>query len=155
MLCSLAESQIQNFLLESSRLMLRSTARFIGEMDELFIADLDKGIAEGRVVRDGEIGRQSPRGGGPDNDRDARPPDNRELYINTLADVVFVFDFRLGQRGAAWDAPIDRFLAAIDKTLCHDIREKPEFVRFIFLVQRQVGIEPITQATQTDELSAL
>lgn len=49
MLCVLAESQIQNFTLYSSRLIMRSTARYIGEMerhgqirdDKLLFRDLD------------------------------------------------------------------------------------------------------------------
>ncbi len=81
-----------------------------------------------------------------------RLADDGELHENALADVVLIFDFGFGQRGAARDAPVNRLLAAIDKALFHNVGEQAQFVGFVFLVQREVRILPIAQDAEAFEL---
>ena len=69
--------------------------------------------------------------------------------------MVIVFDLGFSQRGAARDAPIDRFLAAINETLLHDVGEQAQLVRFVFLGQREVGMIPVAEHAQPLELRAL
>jgi hypothetical protein len=123
--------------------------------DELLLAHLHERVAERGVVGDGEVRGQRPRRGRPDDDVHAGPTDDRELHEHALADVIGVFDFRLRQRGARRDAPVNRLLAAIDETLLDDVREQAQFVGFVFLVQREVGILPIAQHAEAFELHAL
>ena len=82
-------------------------------------------------------------------------PTTGNFTIHALADVVVVFDFGLGQRGAARDAPIHRLLAAIDKTLLHDVGEQAQFVGLVFLVEREIRIFPIAEHAEALELRAL
>ena len=81
--------------------------------------------------------------------------DQRELHIHALADMVLVFHFGLGQGGAARDAPIDRLLAAIDEALLDDVGEQAQFVRLVFLGERQVRVVPVPEHAEPLELGAL
>jgi hypothetical protein len=78
-----------------------------------------------------------------------------ELHIDGLADVVGVFHLGLGERGAAGDAPIHGLLAAIDEALRDEVREEAQFVRLVFLVEREVGILPVAEDAEALELGAL
>ena len=69
--------------------------------------------------------------------------------------MVFVFDFGLGERGAAGDAPINRLFAAVNEILLHDIRKQPQLVGLVFLIQGEVRVVPITQHAKALELFAL
>ena len=123
--------------------------------DERLGAHPNLRVTEGGIVGHCQIRGQCPRGCRPDQDRGVRVADDREPHIDTLADVVQVLDFRLGQRRPARDAPIDRFLAAINKTPLDDVREQAQFVRFIFLVEREVRMVPIAEHAEALELRAL
>ena len=81
--------------------------------------------------------------------------DHGEFHKHALADVVVVFHFGLGQRGAAGNAPINRLFAAINKAFLHDVGEQAQFVGLVFLVQREIRIVPIAQHAQAFELGAL
>ena len=69
--------------------------------------------------------------------------------------MVLVFDFGLGERGTARNAPINGLFAAINKPLLDDVGEQTQFVGFVFLVQREIRIFPITQHPEAFELDAL
>src|SRR5258707_8204906 len=69
--------------------------------------------------------------------------------------MVVVFDFGFGQRRVTRNAPVNGFLAAINKASLDNVGEQTQFVRFVFLVQREVGIVPIAEDTQAFELFAL
>ena len=71
--------------------------------------------------------------------------DQWKFYVDALADVVLIFDLRFGQGGAAGDAPVNRFLAAINETLLDDVGKQPQLIGFIFLVQGEIRIVPIAQ----------
>jgi hypothetical protein len=123
---------------------------------EHFFADADERVVEGGVVSDREIGGQSPRRRGPDQDVSVWVAEDWELHVDALRNVVFIFDFGFGEGGAARDAPIDRLLSAIDETLIHDVREHAEFLGFVFLCsERQIRIFPIAEHAEAAKLRAL
>ncbi len=107
------------------------------------------------IVSDGEVRGQRPGRRRPDDDERVRLADDGKFHEHALADVVVIFDFGLGQRGAAGNAPIHRLFAAIDKALFHDVGEQPQFVRLVFLVQREIRIFPIAEDAEALELRAL
>src|SRR4051794_3364079 len=113
---------------------------------------MDERVAEGRVVRYSQIGRQRPRSCRPNDDGGARPIDDGELYIDALADVVTILDFSFSEGRAARDAPINRFLTAINKALLDNVRKEPQFVGFIFFVEGQIRVLPFTKNAQTFKL---
>src|SRR5216117_1230276 len=115
---------------------------------------MDQRVAEGGVVSHREIGWQRPGSRGPDYDVGSGPIDDRKLYINALTYVVPILDFSFRQGRAAGYAPINRFLAAINKTLLDDIRKEPQFVGFVFLVERQIRLFPFTKNTEAFKLLA-
>ena len=82
-------------------------------------------------------------------------PTTGKFHEHALADVILIFDFGFGQRGAAGNAPIHRLFAAINKALGHDVREQAQFVGLVFLVQREIRIFPIAKDAQPFELRAL
>ena len=116
---------------------------------------LNLGVVQFGIERHCHIGWQCPGSGRPDQHEGVRFPLELELHINTRADVVSVFDFRLGKGRLTRDAPVDGFLSTIDETLVNEIGEEAQFSRFIRLVQGQVGLVPFTQNTQPLELFAL
>src|SRR5208337_1418384 len=120
-----------------------------------FTADFDLDVLELVVVRHGQIGRERPRGGRPDEDKRAGFANDRKFHVNALADVVVVFHLGLGQRGAAGNAPIDRFFAAIHETFFDDVGKQAQFVGFVFLVQGEIRIVPIAQHAEAFELGPL
>ena len=82
-------------------------------------------------------------------------PDHRKLHVDALADMILVFDLSLRQRSSARNAPIDRLLPAVNKSLLNDICEQTKFIGFVFLVQREVRIVPIAKNSQALELRSL
>ena len=72
-----------------------------------------------------------------------------------MADMIGIFNFGFSESGAARDAPVDWLFAAINKALIDDVREEPEFIGFVFLVESQVGIIPIAKDAEAFELGAL
>ncbi len=82
-------------------------------------------------------------------------PTTGNFTKHALADVVLIFHLRLGERGAAGNAPVNRLLAAIDKTLGHDVGEQAQFVGLVFLVEREIRILPIAKHAKAFELRAL
>ena len=80
---------------------------------------------------------------------------NWKLYIHTLADVILILHLGLGQRRTARDAPVNRLLAAIDKSLLNQVGEQTQFLRLVSGVQREVWVVPLAQHTKPLELLAL
>ena len=119
------------------------------------VVGLHVGVEKVRVEGDREIRGQGPRRGGPDDDVGVRLALQAVAHIHALAHVIGVFDLRLGQRGAARDAPIHGLFPAIDEALLDEVREQAQFVGLVFFVQREVGIFPIAQHAEALELRAL
>ena len=81
---------------------------------------------EGAVVRNG------PGSGGPDDGGNvgaefcgfaACAADERELYPDARARVIFVFDFGFGERSGIVNAPIDGFPTAVDVAIFDEVEE--------------------------------
>src|SRR6185369_7295670 len=58
--------------------------------NQLFFSYLHQRIAERRVIRHRQVGRERPRRGGPNYDGGFRMAQQRELYVNALADMIFI-----------------------------------------------------------------
>ena len=96
----------------------------LGQDVDLARIDLDGGVGEVRVQRDGEVRGQRPGGGRPDDHRHRFPGErraelgqlvpDRELHVHGGRAFVLVLDLGLGQRGLAGEAPVDGLLAADD-----------------------------------------
>src|SRR3989442_1836952 len=123
--------------------------------DKSLIADADLRVAERGIVSNSEIGRQRPWCRRPDQDAGVRRADHRKFDVDTLADMVVVFDFGFGQRRAAGNTPVNGFLAAINKALLDNVSEQTQFVCFVIVVQCEIGIVPIAEDTEAFELLAL
>ena len=121
----------------------------------VFFADARLDIRKLLVVSDGQIRGEGPGSRRPNHEERAGPAHHRKFHINALADVVVIFHLGFGQRGAAGDAPIHRLFAAIHEPPGHEVGKQAKLVRFVFLVERQVGILPIAQNAQALELRAL
>ena len=119
------------------------------------VVGLDVGVEEAGVERDGEIRRQRPRRGGPDDDVGVRLVLQAVAHIHALAHMIGVLDLGLGQRGAARDAPIYGLFPAIDEALLDEVREEAQFVGLVFFVQREVRIFPVAEHAEALELHAL
>ena len=107
------------------------------------------------VVGDGQVGGQCPRVVVQMRMFVFWLADDGEFHIDALADVVLIFHFGFGQRGAAGDAPINRFFAAINEAFLDDVREEPQFIGFVFLVQCEIGVFPIAEYAEALELHSL
>lgn len=123
--------------------------------DIRFITDLNERVIKGGVVGDCEIRGERPGGGRPDEDERIRMTHERELHVDALADVIGVFDFSISKCGAAGNAPVNGFLAAINEALIDDIGEHAEFIRFVFLIESKIWILPVAENAEAFKLRAL
>jgi hypothetical protein len=114
------------------------------------------------------VGRDGPRGGGPDHDeavigrqlvRPKAAPACRfgelEADVDGRIALVLVFHFRFGQRRAAVEAPVDRLQAAVDIAFFQQLAEGAQFVGLVGVVHGQVRVLPFAQHAQADEVLAL
>ena len=69
--------------------------------------------------------------------------------------VRLVFHLRLGQRGSAVDAPVDRFLAAVDEVLLDELPEGADDSRLVGVAHRQVRLLPGAEDAEATESVAL
>src|SRR6266571_43981 len=114
------------------------------------------------MKRESAVVRQRPRSRGPDhrayitaNFRYAAlaATDEAKLHPDGGARVIFIFDFRLSQRSAVIDAPIDRLAAAIDVTLLHEIEKRACDGGLIVRAHGQIGIVPPPENPEPLEIS--
>jgi hypothetical protein len=91
-----------------------------------------------------------PKGGGQLGGLGAQEGDVQRLRL-----LVGVFDFELGQRGAAVEAPVDGLEATVDVAALHDLLERADFVGFVAEVHGAVGMGPVGQHAQALEVGAL
>ena len=128
------------------------------------VTDLDKGVFHGGVQTGGHVGGQRPGGGGPDHDPrlvqlDAMFRQNalgvgRQLiaHIDGIALILGVLDFRLGQRGTVFRAPVDGLHALVDIALFSHFAENLHLPCLKLRAQRQIGIFKIALHTKALEL---
>jgi len=127
------------------------------------VAELVGDVGEVRVRRDGQVGRQGPRGGGPDHQPGLLAG---QLGIGQVAlqiegdvdrrrGVIRVLHLRLGQRGVVGDAPVDRLLAAVEVALGRGLGEGPDDLRLVLLVHGEVRLVPAREQAEPLELALL
>ena len=127
-----------------------------GHADEQrLFADADQLVVEPGIVGDGEVGRQCPRRGRPDQQVHVCLAHDREFHINALADMILIFDLRFGQRRAARDAPVYRFFAAINKPLVDQLGEQPQLLSLVLGMERKVRVVPFAEHAEPLELLTL
>ena len=80
-----------------------------------------------------------------------------ELEPDVDGGIAFfrVFHFRLGQRRLAVEAPVDGLQAAVDIAFFQQLAQRAQFVRFIAVRHRQIGVVPLAQHAQTDKVFLL
>ena len=126
---------------------------------------LHRRVFEARIVGDRHVRRDGPRRGGPDHreylaagqcgvDR-GRVREKRKPHPDGRAVMVRVLHFRLGQRRAILDAPVDRLQALVDVTLIQEIHERAGDHGLILRAHREIGIFPAPQHAQPLEILPL
>ncbi|MNM92966.1 hypothetical protein D3C81_1053220 [compost metagenome] len=143
-------------------------------LDQLFsqhqqaLAGVDQGVLEFRVDIQGLVGRDGPRGGGPDHDggrlgqrSEAEGSSqlglvgNREGNVDGLRFLVGVLDFGLGQGRTAIEAPVHRLQALEHEALLDHLGQGTDFTGLVGEIHGLVRVVPVTQHTQADELGLL
>ena len=116
---------------------------------------------------DREVGRQRPRRGRPDHQREPlaleprielaapRVVDQRQLDVDARRAVVLVLDLGLGERGAVARAPHDRLLAAVEVTAARELRQRAGDRALVARIERQVRVLPVAEHAEPLELAAL
>ncbi|MNS34601.1 hypothetical protein D3C72_667290 [compost metagenome] len=124
-------------------------------------------VLEGGVEADGDVGRQRPGGGGPDDqvhglvdlgelgDHSLRGHLERELDVDARAHVLVVLDLGLGQGGLAVRAPVDGLQATVDVALLGHLPEDLDLLGLVSRVHGQVGVLPVGHDAQSAELGLL
>ncbi|MCY1358159.1 hypothetical protein D9M69_446840 [compost metagenome] len=133
-----------------------------------FVADVDQGVVEFRVNVQRLVGRDGPRGGGPDHDRgrlaQRRQTEsgsqlgfigNREGHVDGRGLLIFVLDFRFGQGRTTVEAPVHRLQALEHETALDDFGQGTDFTGLVLEVHGLVRVGEVTQHTQADELGLL
>ena len=120
------------------------------------------------MERDRLVGRQRPRGGGPDDDLDrlvdgrdveaASELDavgHREADVDRRRGLVLVLDLGLGECRAAVDAPVHRLGALVEVAGPLDLPQHAQGVGLELEVHGAVGVVPVAQHAQADEVGLL
>src|SRR5882762_8532224 len=114
------------------------------------------------MKRQRPVMRDGPWSGGPDDSTNiipdlrsfaGAPADNSEFYPDGRAGMVFVLDFRLGQRGGIMNAPIHRFAPAIDVTAFHEIEKRSGDGGLVVEAHGQVRVVPAAEDAQPLEVA--
>nr|GEU28492.1 hypothetical protein [Tanacetum cinerariifolium] len=115
------------------------------------------------------VGRDGPRGGGPDDDKAVLGGQLRQVErfgqlvelgkleadVDGRIALLVVFHFRLGQRRLAVEAPVHRFQAAVHIAFFQQLAERAQFVGLVRVVHGQIRILPLAQHAQADKVLAL
>ena len=133
--------------------------------------DLQQHVFLFRVECNREIGGQGPGSRGPDQYRYRPLPgtvglglhgcdecvriDHREAYVDGGRGFILVIDFGFGQRRAAVGAPVHGLVTAYHMSIFDNLAERTHDVGLGFVFHRQVGVKPVTQHAETDEIEAL
>ena len=147
---------------------LAHTVNQIPGDDEVAAAVVDEGVFEFGVNRNRENGGNCPRCGRPDDDiRSGRcggkPHAAGEVggITHGIADIdgirgfVFVFNFRLGQRGAAVQTPVDRLETAHHMAISDNLAQGADDARFRLRLHGEIGVRPIAEDAEADEIGLL
>ncbi len=117
-----------------------------------------------RMHTDRLVGRQCPRRRSPDHGigvighRDAKRLAQHSLVHHLETDIdrrrvlVLVLDFGFCQRGTAIHAPMHRFAALIQVAVFVNVAERAHDIGLGAVIHGQVGVIPIAQHAETDEI---
>ena len=133
-----------------------------GHQERTFaMTDLD--VFEFRMHGDGEVSRQGPRRGGPDDN--GKWVRGRELLGSGISDrerdpdgmrtLVFILDLGLSEGRLARDGPVHRLLRTVDETLLDEASEALENLGFVRGIHRAVFGLPVGEDAEALELPAL
>jgi hypothetical protein len=136
-----------------------------GKDHHFVIAGVNGNIIEIRMERDGQIGRNGPGCGGPDDNGNHFSMEDRanltqvgyhgELNKNGRGCVDFIFHFRFRKGGPAGDAPVDRFFAPVHAPVEGKSPEFPYDRCLISVIHGEIRIVPLSQNTEAFELLSL
>ena len=84
-----------------------------------------------------------------------RVGDESEAHPDGRAGVVVILDFGFGQRGAVFDAPVDRLEALIDIAAVQELDERAGDHGLVVRAHREIGIFPLAEHAQALEILAL
>ena len=110
------------------------------------VADLDPGVGDVRVDRDGVVAGQGPGGGGPDQHRLtgrlAVISEEREAHVDRRVDDVLVAerDLMRGERGAATRAVRGDAMALVELVVLEESLQRPPDRLDVVVVKRYVGV---------------
>ena len=138
--------------------------------DQRAFGCVDQVIVKFGVGADGFVGRQGPRSGRPDHGERWRTQMRQAESLGDLfrmigmhfeSDVdgrgifVLVLDFRFGQRRAAVQAPVDRLQTLVEVAFFQNLAERTDLVGFGLEGHRQVGVVPLAENAEADEVLLL
>ncbi len=139
----------------------------LGQHQQAF-GRVDQRVAQLGMHVERLVGRDGPRGGGPDHGEgflaQRRQAEGRsepfglgaqEGHVQRLRLLVGVLDLELGQRRAAVEAPVHGLETPVHVAAVHDLLERPDLVGLVAEVHRQVGVGPVAQHAQALEIGAL
>ena len=84
-----------------------------------------------------------------------RPRHERELHKNRRILTVRVLHFSLGQRRLCSGAPVHRLLALVHQPLLDEACKRPDHLRLVCRIERQIWMLPLAQHPKPLELPAL
>ena len=135
----------------------------LGHDIHLSVGGLEEHVVKAGVEADGQVARDGPGGGGPDDEihlgkvpvlpQLALVVPNGELHKDGGTGVVLVLDLSLGQGGLVVGAPIDRLQALVDKALFGHLAEDLDLLGLKLGEQGNVGVLPLAQHPQPLELA--
>ena len=141
--------------------------QLLGQQQQL-VAGVDQGVLELRVDVQRLVGRDGPGRGGPDHHigglGQARETEGRRQLVGILygeADVdgrrllVGILDFRLGQRRATVEAPVDRLQALEHEALLDHFGQGADLTGLVGERHGLVGVVPVAQDAEADEVGLL
>ena len=124
---------------------------------------LDGDVSGAGLEGDSLVGGDGPRRGRPDDEVDRAVEvleagglgGHLEAHENGGARLVGVLDLGLGKSGVAVLAPVNRLVAAIDHALVEHGLEDLDVGGVMLVIERQVGVVPVTEHAQTTETGLL
>ncbi len=132
------------------------------------LAGVDQRIDELGMHVQRLVGRNGPGRGGPDHDAGGlgqiRQTErssqlvgilDREGDVDGIGFLVLIFDFRLGQRRTAVEAPVHRLQALEDEATFDQLGQGADFPGFVGEVHGLVRVVPVAQDAETDEVGFL
>lgn len=135
---------------------------------QVTIAGIDQRVVDLRMHVQRLVGRDGPGRGGPDDDlrrlvqgRQAEGRGqlvgirHREADVDGRRLLVGVLDLGLGQRRTTVEAPVDRLQALEHEVLLDHFREGADFVRLVGEIHGLVGVVPLAEHAQADEVGLL